>query len=93
MYRYLKKVQLHPGTEIRTQPNYEVRQIFSREQEADPGEYLQICSKMAYGLLTAALRKLAYAMAKENNIKIPRSWEENKIAGKEWMRGFLYRKQ
>lgn len=82
LHRYVKKAQLHPGTEIRTQPHYEVRQIFSREQEADLGEYLQICSKMAYGLSTVALRKLAYDMAKENNIQMPQSWEEKKLLAK-----------
>lgn len=91
LHRYVKKAKLNPGTEIRTQPLYEVRQIFSKEQESDLGEYLQICSKMAYGLSTVAVRKVAYDMAIENNIQIPQSWNENKCAGKEWVRGFLHR--
>ena len=93
LHRYVKKSRLDPDTEIRTRPLYEARQIFTKEQETLLSKYVEECSKMAYGLSTVILRKVAYDMAKENNISVPPSWEEKKCAGKEWMRGFLYRNQ
>lgn len=93
LHRYVKRAKLNPDNELRTYPLYAVRQIFTKDQETILAEYLEECSKMAYGLSTAALRKVAYDMAKHNNIKIPPSWEEKKSAGKEWMRGFLFRNQ
>lgn len=36
-------------------------------------------------------RTIAYECAKKNNIKIPKSWETNKMAGKDWLMAFRRR--
>ncbi|CAH2084120.1 unnamed protein product [Euphydryas editha] len=46
---------------------------------------------MHYGLTTVQIRKLAYEYAKSLNLKYPVKWDENKMAGLEWMR--KYRKR
>lgn len=43
---------------------------------------------MHYGLTTVQVRKLAYESL---NLNYPAKWEENKIAGKDWMYGFRKR--
>ncbi|KAJ4435413.1 hypothetical protein ANN_18028 [Periplaneta americana] len=44
---------------------------------------------MQYGLTKKDVRQLAYKFAKANGKKYPQSWDEDQIAGEEWMRGFL----
>lgn len=46
---------------------------------------------MHYGLTTIQARKLAYEYAKSLCLKYPAKWEENKMAGREWMCGFCRR--
>lgn len=90
LHRYVKHAKENPDN-IKTTPHYDVRRVFTDDQERELAEYAEICSKMAYGLSTSTLRKVAYEMAVRNNLEIPRSWVENKAAGLEWMRGFLHR--
>lgn len=44
---------------------------------------------MHYGLTLVQVRTLAYANA--NNLKYPTSWNENKMAGKEWLDSYRRR--
>jgi hypothetical protein len=44
---------------------------------------------MHYGMNKLDVRKLAYQYAAANKLKYPRQWDENKLAGGEWMRAFL----
>ena len=46
---------------------------------------------MYYGLSKKGVRQLAYKFAKANQKKYPQTWDEEQIAGEEWMRGFLNR--
>ena len=46
---------------------------------------------MFYGLTPKVVRRLVYAMAKANNMRIPEKWECTKQAGKDWLNSFLKR--
>lgn len=72
-------------------PNYSVNKFFSKEQEESLAEYVLTCSKMFYGLSMVEVRKLAYQMAARNDIKDPDKWKQLKIAGIEWIAGFMHR--
>lgn len=72
-------------------PNYAVNKIFSTEQENILARYMVKCSQMFYGLPLIECRKLAYELATTNHLKIPETWETNKMAGKEWMSSFIKR--
>ncbi|KAG5864114.1 hypothetical protein JTB14_018087 [Gonioctena quinquepunctata] len=61
------------------------------EEEKLLNDYIIKCCKMHYGLTTIQTRKLAYEYAKSLSLKYPAKWEENKMAGKEWMYGFRRR--
>lgn len=91
LFRYVKKKKNNPESNIKMEPNYDVRKVFSKEQEQDLANYIQKCSKMCYGLSTTGLRRLGYEMAEKNNIDMPPSWKTGKCAGLEWLRGFLHR--
>lgn len=46
---------------------------------------------MHYGLTAIQVRKLAYEYAKSLKLKYPQKWDENKMAGIDWMHGFRKR--
>lgn len=48
-------------------------------------------SRVVTYITTRDCRQIAYDMAKINNVQIPKSWEENKMAGTDWLRGFRER--
>ncbi|XP_046972441.1 uncharacterized protein LOC124539186 [Vanessa cardui] len=66
-------------------------QVFSSEEEKLLNDYIIKCCKMHYGLTTIQTRKLAYEYAKSLSLKYPAKWEDDKMAGKEWMYGFRRR--
>lgn len=66
-------------------------QVFSLEEEAHLNEYITVSCKMHYGLTTVQIRKLAYEYAKALKVKYPVNWDENKMAGLEWMRKYRER--
>ncbi|KAF2882126.1 hypothetical protein ILUMI_24048 [Ignelater luminosus] len=68
-------------------PNHTVQKIFSSEFE----ESLVTSSKMCYGLDTLETRRLAYAMVKYHNLKIPKAWEERQMASTDWLYGLRKR--
>src|SRR5258705_5718589 len=87
--RYVRKNKGSP--QARLTPNYANRKIFSEEQEQALESYLVTCAKMFYGLTIIDCRKLAFEMAIKNNLATPPNWNEKKMSGIEWMRGFLTR--
>lgn len=91
LQRYVVKKRRDPDYD-RTEPNYDVRRIFTDEQENSLTDYIKICSKMSYGLTTIQTRKVAYDMAARNNIVVPETWTKNKLAGIQWFRSFLKRR-
>ncbi|XP_046975376.1 MFS-type transporter clz9-like [Vanessa cardui] len=66
-------------------------QVFSSEEEKLLNDYIIKCCKMHYRLTTIQTRKLAYEYTKSLSLKYPAKWEEDKMAGKEWMYGFRRR--
>ncbi|KAJ8732554.1 hypothetical protein PYW07_015153 [Mythimna separata] len=77
--------------EKRLVPNYENRLVFTAEQEEIYKEYIKECALKFYGLTTKDCRKVAYQMARVNNVTVPDSWARDKMAGKEWLRSFRKR--
>ena len=48
---------------------------------------------MYHGLNYQQVQKLAFEFAKKRGILFPQSWKKNKMAGKDWMYGFMQRHQ
>lgn len=66
-------------------------QVFTTEEEALLNKYVLKCSKMHYGLTIIQVRKLAYEYARVNQLRYPPSWNQNKMAGKEWLDSYRRR--
>lgn len=69
------------------------RQIFNSQQENELKQYLLKASSIFYGLTPKNVRALAYNCAKKFDIRCPPNWNEIKMAGKDWLTGFLKRNQ
>lgn len=67
------------------------RQIFTSAQERILVDYVKTASAIYFGLSPVMLRKLAFDCAVFNGIKVPESWSTKKIAGIDWLSGFLKR--
>ena len=65
--------------------------IFPQEQESSLKNYLFQIASIFYGYTPKDVRCLVYECAVQYKIKIPESWTENKMAGKELMTSFLKR--
>lgn len=87
LQRYLKQDSIKDSSH-----RFITSQIFTDEEEQKLADYFIVCSKYHYGLTKIEARKLAYDYAtaiKKTNI--PDNWINNKIASKDWIRGFLNR--
>lgn len=94
LFRYVKKYENMDDASLSNQrftPNYEVNKTFTIEHETALKEYIQECALKFYGLCSKDVRRIAYQMAKINNIKCHDSWENDKMAGIEWLRSFKSR--
>lgn len=89
--RYLKKIRDNPDIELEMKARCDVRKIFSDDQERELANFLKDCSTMFYGLTNIETRKLAFEMAEINKIKYPENWKASKMAGKDWLYGFMKR--
>lgn len=67
------------------------RQIFSDHDEVQLKKYLLFSSKINFGLTYIQTRTLAYEYAVLLKRNFPASWNTNKVAGVEWMKGFMTR--
>jgi len=70
---------------------YTSRQIFSENQELMLVDYVIKCSKMNYGMTYKSIRQLAYDCGRRLQRKFLNSLIENKIAGIDWLQGFMKR--
>lgn len=91
LYDYVKKYKVQGIESVVLVPNFKIRQILSDEMESSLADYLVNCSNMFYGLSPKAVRRLAYEYAVQNSVKIPQTWHENAMAGRDWFSGFLHR--
>ena len=67
--------------------------MLTKEEETGLEEYILTCSQMFHGLGYKAVRRLSFEYAQRKGKTYPISWEENAMAGKEWMLGFMKRHQ
>lgn len=71
--------------------NFDVNRVFNDDEEILLVEYIKTIAKMNYGLSKKGVRQLAYKFGKANSKKIPKKWEQEEIAGEQWMRCFMAR--
>lgn len=66
--------------------------VFNKEQEAELTKYIIRCSQHYYGISIYELKQLAYEFAvKEEKVVVPKNWEAEKLAGRQWYYGFMLR--
>ncbi|VVC89434.1 unnamed protein product [Leptidea sinapis] len=65
---YVHKYNVNPH--VRLTPNYAFNMSFTPEVEVKIIEYIKYCAEIFYGLTTKDCRRVAYQMAKANNIKM-----------------------
>jgi hypothetical protein len=66
------------------------RQIFNENRELILVDYIIKCSNLNYGMIYKKFRRLAYDYGRLQ-CKFPSSWIGNKIAGIDWLQGFMKR--
>lgn len=94
LFRYVKKYKNVDDAglpNVRLTPNYDVNRTFTVEQEKELKAYIEDCALKFYGLGSRQVRRVAYQMAKVNNIQYPTSWDKDQRAGIEWLRSFKLR--
>ncbi|KAJ4436356.1 hypothetical protein ANN_18988 [Periplaneta americana] len=95
--RYCQKItpeQLNDSS--RTIPDIPVayiknRQVFTQFEKAEVVEYILQVSDIYFGLSPKEVRMLAYQIAVANSKEMPKSWEQNKVAGADWFSAFIKR--
>lgn len=91
LLRHLKAHTSSGDKDFQYKSNINVKQIFTEEEEVSLVNYLKVASRLHYGLTKRDTRILAYQFARENKQSITEKWNNEGIAGKEWLRGFLQR--
>ncbi|KAG5887399.1 hypothetical protein JTB14_001589 [Gonioctena quinquepunctata] len=81
----------HSGVEMSSSSKYASQQVFSSAEETKLKEYLLKASSMNFGLTYLHTRSLAFQFAKIVSKKYPLVWNDNQVAGIEWMRSFMKR--
>ncbi|KAL0970008.1 hypothetical protein UPYG_G00235870 [Umbra pygmaea] len=92
--RYCKKLQNLREQGSRKLPSvgyHSSQNVFDAQQEEVLTGYLIEAADFYYGLTPREVRKFAYQLAVEYNIKHPQSWDENNMAGPDWFSGFMKR--
>lgn len=54
-------------------------------------QLLLLVSSVYFGLSPKEVCKIAFQLAMSNNLKVPKAWESNKLAGSDWFTSFLKR--
>lgn len=67
------------------------RIVFTKEQETALADYLKRASDIYYGLTPKEVRKFAFQYASANNLHVPASWTDKKMAGPDWFTSFIKR--
>ena len=65
--------------------------VFTSKMEKDLGDHIKALADMYFGLSMEKCRELAYEFAKQNGVPVPKSWNDNRLAGKAWWLGFKRR--
>ena len=61
--------------------NQQRLQVFTQAQEQDLCSHVKELADKFYGVTSSTCRSLAWQLADKNDIPIPQSWYQNKIAG------------
>ena len=93
LQRHLKKFRSSGKNEFKYETKYDVKKVFTYEEELLLKDYIIIRAKLHYGTSKMDIRKLAFEFAKANNKTFPPEWERNKRAGESWIRCFMQRHQ
>lgn len=91
MWVHLKKFRLSGAQHFIYNVKYDVKKIFSEQEEQCLVKYIVTVAKMQYGLTKKGVRELAFKFAVVNKKKRPENWDKDNIAGEEWMRLFMNR--
>lgn len=89
LWRYTRKLQRGESTTLSS--SYNVKQVFTAEEEAELAKYLDIMAQMNHGLTTNLIDNLANDLAVKKGKSYPKVWDKDKKAGYFWRRGFLNR--
>lgn len=76
---------------MKTVGYFDNRRVFDDEMELSLCEYLKQSARMYFGLSPSEVRRLAYKLAYKNHLSMPLNWQENSMAGVDWLHGFLAR--
>ncbi|KAF2878647.1 hypothetical protein ILUMI_27524, partial [Ignelater luminosus] len=66
-----------------------VNRVLTSKEETILQDYIIQCFKVYFGLVPTEVRKLAYELAVKHQKKYLEKWDENYMAGKQWLSGFL----
>lgn len=66
--------------------------VFSVEQETELVEYVKHMESRLFGFTTTELRRVAFQLAERNQLEHKFN-KENRLAGLDWLKGFLKRHQ
>jgi len=91
LHRHIKAFKESGENQYEYRAKFDVKKVFNDEEKIKLNEYLKTVAKMQYVLTKRGVRKLAYKFALANNKKYPSTWDDNKMAGEEWMRSYLSR--
>lgn len=91
LQRYVKDARSRGTRSMEYQKTKATRQVFTSTQEVMLKEYLITASKHHHGLTKKQTRELAWQYAKRSGVSYPSKWDENNIAGEDWISGFLKR--
>lgn len=96
LHKRLKKINESNAVDIdipvrNFNSKYVSQQVFTKEEEATLENYLIRSSKLQYGLSYYQVRQFAYEYAVRLEKRMPTSWQETKIAGLDWLKGFMNR--
>lgn len=89
--RYVSQIDKLPGADFKYTSKHTSNQIFTTDEEQMLVDYILTSSQMHYGLSKVNTRSLSFEYAVANGKKISKKWEETKLAGEDWLRGFLKR--
>ena len=89
LIRHLNAFKVSGAEKFEYKANYDVKKVFTDEEEIKLVIYIKTVAKMNYGLSKKGVRELAYKFAVANKKNYPSTWDEHKLAGEEWMRLFL----
>ncbi|XP_077363986.1 uncharacterized protein LOC144007908 isoform X2 [Festucalex cinctus] len=67
------------------------RLVFSPEQERQLADYVTAAADIYFGVSPAQVRKLAYGFALRNDVALRQNWADNRMAGADWLSGFVER--